>query len=288
MKIAIIGASGYLGWNIFQKFRKQDFTNLVIGTFFKSKKSDELVYLDITNQKEVGNFLRKYLPDFVIMLAGNKNISECEKKSEYAHKINVDPIEFLISSIKEYSLETKIIFTSSDYVFDGSTGNYQDSDSPNPKTVYGHNKLEAEELLKNSGVSYKVIRTSAVIGSGGVFWEWLKGELVQDIEISLFSNVYFSPTPITLLIEMYQKIIENYDEIDSSILHVVGEKRLNRYDFAKLCSELINDSKAHLISEEVNLEDTLFQYDLSLVASDYVTRNKELEFNDYLKMELSY
>ena len=286
MRIAIIGASSFIGWHIFQTFRNQDFVSSVIGTCFKCNKSDELVRLDITNQKEVGNFLKEHLPDFVLMIAGNKNVSECEKKSEFARQINVEPVQFLINSIKEYSLKTKIIFTSSDYVFDGSTGNYEDSDSPKPKTVYGDNKLEAEELLKESGLSYKVIRTSAVIGAGSVLLEWLKGELVKDVEISLFSNVYFSPTPISLLLEMFQKIIENYDEIDSSILHVVGEKRLNRYDFAKLCSELIYNSKAHLTSEEINLEDTLFQHDLSLVASDFVIKNKELEFNDYLKKAL--
>lgn len=286
MKIAIIGASSFIGWHIFQTFRSQKFASSVIGTCFKCSKSDELVRLDVTNQKEVDKFIHEYLPDFVLMIAGNKNVSECEKKSTLAHKINVRPIQFLINSINKYNLETKIIFTSSDYVFDGSSGNYQDSDSPKPKTVYGHNKLEAEELLKKSGLSYKIIRTSAVIGAGSVLLEWLKRELVKDEDISMFSNVYFSPTPISLLLEMFQKIIKNYDQIDSSILHVVGEKRLNRYDFAKLCSELIYNSKANLISEEINLENTLFQHDLSLVASEYVKRNKDFEFNDYLKKAL--
>lgn len=286
-KIVIIGASGFIGSTMFN-YLSQKLSNdyVVKGTYFSNKRANELQYMDITDSKRIEHYLLMEKPDFILMLAGSKDVKKCEMDYSFAYKMNTQPVEFIVDTIKKHELDTKLIFFSTDYVFDGEEGNYTTKDIPNPITNYGKTKLLAERVLFESNIDFKIIRTGAVMGKNGIFFDWLLRALNIENNVSVFDNVFFSPTPIQLLNEIVCALILNYENIPEKLLHIVGDQRLNRYQFAMMISRLIKTKCAYLIPENANLEQSLFHKDLSLNQSDFVRERQTKSLDEYLENEV--
>ena len=286
-KIVIIGASGFIGSTMFN-YLSQKLSNdyVVKGTYFSNKRSNELQYMDITDSKQIEHYLLMEKPDFILMLAGSKDVKKCEMDYSFAYKMNTQPVEFIIDTIKKHELDTEVIFFSTDYVFDGEKGNYTTKDIPNPITNYGKTKLLAERVLFESNIDFKIIRTGAVMGKNGIFFDWLIRALTTENDVPIFENMFFSPTPIQLLNEMVCELILNYEKIPEKLIHIVGDQRLNRYQFAMMISRLVETKCANLVPENANLEQSLFHKDLSLNQSDFVRERQTKSLDEYLENEV--
>jgi dTDP-4-dehydrorhamnose reductase len=140
--------------------------------------------------------------------------------------------------VEAYRVGCKIIYLSTDYVFDGYKGLYREEDTPRPINFYGLTKLIAEQIALSLNGS--VIRVSAVYGPGPgrpnfakVIWEKLsKGEIVEAAV-----DQYLSPTFNLHIGRALAKILRLGRDID--ILHVAGP-RLSRYDYALLVARVFN------------------------------------------------
>jgi len=287
-RVLIIGASGFLGYGLYRYF-PQNLSEkyLVTGTYCSSRSSDNLEKLDITSFKDLEEYVTRSLPDFIILAAGNKNVQECERNYSRAYALNSQPVESLITIITQHKLATRLIYFSTDYVFDGKTGQYKDTDIPAPSTNYGKTKFLAEQALLTSGIDFKIIRTAAIMGKGGIFFDWLIRKLTSEKRVSMYDNVFFSPTPLTFLAEMVAATLENFDNIPQQILHIVGEKRVNRYQFALLVNSVLK-SDVTICAENNSDICALFQHDLSMVPSDIINTWRKRNFEDYLSDEIQH
>lgn len=142
-KILIIGGSGSLGKQLVQDLKGDYNLIATTGTYFKNKNSG-LVPLDITNRNEVDYFFRRENPDIVIVTAAKTNVEACEINPNETFKVNVEGLENVIAN----SRNKKIIFYSTDTVFDGTKRLYNEEDIPNPINSYGQSKLEGEKLIR--------------------------------------------------------------------------------------------------------------------------------------------
>ncbi len=284
-KVAIIGASSFIGFELFN-FLETYYE--VIGTYYKHQKDTRMIKVDITNHDDIQTFLLKNKPHFLIWLSANKNVKECENDYESAYRLNTKSVKYVIDILLKNRLETKLIYFSSDYVFEGKRGNYKDkeTDTLKPNTIYGQTKYNSEQLLNNSAIDYKIIRPCAVMGKNGVFFSWLTNALKKEKEIQAFSNIYFTPTPIGLLSEVIKNLIDEYYSIEESVLHVVGNKKLSRYEFALLIKNLSPVFKAHLIPTKVDYNNNYFQPDISLIQSDIVHKWVKKGLIEYLQQEV--
>jgi len=290
-KILIIGASGFIGGRLYTYLKNVDQKLEVMGTYYSNKRFPELIYLDVTDYLSLKSLIINNKFDFIFLLSGIKDLKSCESDYNKTYILNYMPIEYIIDIIESNKLHTKLIFMSSDYVFDGLKGNYTDDDIPNPNTNYGRTKFLAEQSLLKSKISYKIVRSSAVVGKGGTFFDWII-EQFNSCQVELFSNVYFTPTPVTFLCEVLYRLIIDFDTIDKSILHIVGEKKMSRYDFGVMVyefykSKLNMKTNVNLVPKELQLENTLFRRDLSMIQSTFVRRYQNRKFEDYIKEEIS-
>ena len=287
IKISIIGASSFIGYRLYRYLSNFDNFKLK-GTYNLNKKDSNFDRVDIMNKNNLKDNLIKEKPDFILWIAGSKNVKECEKNYNFAYSMNTKPIECLIDIINNNCkiIKPKVLFFSADYVFDGTSGGYKDNDRPNPMTNYGKTNLLAEKVLEKSVIDYKIIRTAAVMGKGGIFFNWLLKVINEEKEIEVYSNTYFSPTPVEFLNENIKNIIVNYEKIGSKIIHIVGEKSLSRYEFASKLAKLIKKDNVKLYPQEVNIKSSLFQRDLSLIQSRFVKKNQVKDFWDYIEEEV--
>tara|TARA_B100001175_G_scaffold317794_1_gene336499 strand:- start:7043 stop:7876 length:834 start_codon:yes stop_codon:yes gene_type:complete len=256
-KILVIGASGFIGNYFFLELKKvSNFS--VFGTYYSNKK-EGLIYLDYTNPRELNKILKYINPEIIIWAAGIKNIDDLESNHSLAEKHNLIPVKNLVKFQNKVKHNINLIFISSDYVFDGKKGEYTTDDYPNPDTIYGKSKLDAEHYIKSNSPFHIIIRVGSVIGLGSNFWDWIIGKLKLNQKIELYDDV-FSPTPIDIL---YKAIIKSIELKLNGLYHVSGDRCMSRYDFGLLISKSLK-TKSKLI--KTNKENN-FQKNRSLVRS---------------------
>jgi len=159
--LLIIGASSFLGNKIFTSFSKK---YNVIGTYF-SKQFDDFQYLDIRSEKEVQDIIKKVSPDTVILPSAFTNVDLAETDKETAWAVNVLGTRNVAKACKENN--AKLVYFSSDYIFDGENSPYSEEAESDPLNYYGKTKLEGEKKVIDSGAEYLIVRPAIMYGYNG-------------------------------------------------------------------------------------------------------------------------
>ncbi len=244
-KVLITGASGYLGFNLLNFLSTHGFDT--VGLDIRNPYNLEQIHLvDITDQSSLDELIHRVCPDILIHTAGIKNIELCEKEPDLTFRTNIEATTNIINSLVKSSPQTKLIFISSDYVFDGVRGNYTESDTPNPTTVYGKSKLAAEQQITDSSINHLIIRTSNLFGKGGGFYGFVKQAIEHNEKLEAYSDTYFTPTYIDYFMHT---IIRAIKLNTNGLLHISGSQRVNRYQFARLIAAIYG--KEQLITHSI-------------------------------------
>ena len=154
MKVMIIGATGLLGRPLMRQWTGAE----LMGTGSRD--------LDIRDAARVRDLVEKNRPDWIVLAAAYTDVDGCEKDPTFAFAVNRDGVVNVANAAK--SLGTKLLFLSSDYVFDGTKSMpYEINDARNPQSVYGRSKAEAELRLLEILPDACIVRTSWLFGTGG-------------------------------------------------------------------------------------------------------------------------
>lgn len=239
-KILITGANGLLGQKTTELFRHETQHEVILTDLhenaFESRGFDYFP-MDITKKDEVKDAVKKYLPDIIINTAAFTNVDGCETERELSWKVNVDAVKnFIIASRINSS---KIIHISTDYVFDGKTGNYSETSKPAPLSYYGKSKLAGENALITSGIDFTIIRTMIIYGTGKNlrpnFAVWLINMLSENNQVKIVDDQFGMPTMVDDLGWALVKIV---DLNKSGIYHVCGSEYCSRFEFAVKLAEV--------------------------------------------------
>lgn len=124
-------------------------------------------------------------------------------------------------------INAKLIYISSDAVFDGKKGNYTEKDLPNPVTDYGRAKLVAEQAIKKNLSNFVIIRTSYIYGKSNNKWDKRTLKLIEKFksnirQLFVFTDMYRSPILVDNLADACWKFVnKNF----SGIIHIAGQKK---------------------------------------------------------------
>jgi len=141
MKIIIFGASGFLGAKLYDSFSLK---NEVIGTCMNRRKRDFL-RIDVTNRKEVEDFILNHKPDIIIDMIALTSSVACEREPGLCEQLNYQTAQNIVNACRK--VNAKMIFISSSYIFDGNKGDYREDDPPLAKNQYAKTKLMAEKAV---------------------------------------------------------------------------------------------------------------------------------------------
>jgi dTDP-4-dehydrorhamnose reductase len=158
MNIIVIGASGLVGSAIYKSLIDQ---NEVVGTYNKYK-IENLKKLDLTDSIKTANFFKSRDWDIIVCCSALTNVDYCEKHPNESYLNNVVAIENLLNS--QQNSKAKIIYISTDYVFNGKNGPYSERDLTDPISIYGKHKLIAENIIMGHSKNNVVIRVTNVFG----------------------------------------------------------------------------------------------------------------------------
>lgn len=157
LKVLVTGVSGQLGFDIFSQLKSKGIE--CVGT----KPQD----FDITNEDEVFEYINKISPTVVVHCAAYTAVDNAQDDEDLCRLINVNGSENIAKACAK--LDAKMLYISTDYVFDGEgTEPFETDSKTNPLNVYGKSKLDGEKAVLENCKSSFILRTSWVFGENGM------------------------------------------------------------------------------------------------------------------------
>jgi dTDP-4-dehydrorhamnose reductase len=201
MKILITGSNGLLGQKLVYLLKSKSNVECIATARGDNRINDKQGYifetLDLTNRENVNAIINKYRPDCIIHTAAMTNVDECELKPDECDLNNVKATTNIVDACKNYN--PHLIYISTDFVFDGTSGPYSEEDTTNPLSVYAKSKLDAEKIVAASGHPFSILRTMIVYGITDDVQRsniilWTKNSLEQGKDIRVINDQFRGPT----------------------------------------------------------------------------------------------
>lgn len=212
-RVLITGGNGLLGRSIIS-CNENRFELLVTGKrkFLSNGNDNRYSPLDILDSNQCDKVFSKFKPDYVIHAAAMTHVDKCEEDPDTCNSVNVDGTNNILKTCEKYG--SHLIFISTDFIFDGKNGSYSENSKPNPISIYGMSKWNAEKLIRTSTIDWSIVRTSLVMG----YFEdlmtsniilWAREKLSKGQEISIVNDQIRTPTWSMDLAEGCFLLIEN-------------------------------------------------------------------------------
>ncbi|MBP7687510.1 MAG: SDR family oxidoreductase [Thermoflexales bacterium] len=227
MKALVIGASGQVGGALVQVLAERGHT--AVGTYRQQSRPD-LIALDTADSNAVEQLLGRLQPDWIFYPAGLSWVDLCECESERCFNENVRwPVAVATLAAQQ---GVGFVYFSSEYVFDGEAGPYDEQAVPRPLSVYGRSKLAAEHELVTVNPAVTIVRTTVVYGP-----EFQQKNFIYQL-IAKTSRGETLPVPTdqistpTYNCDLAAASIECAERRVTGAINLVGPDRLDRYAFA--------------------------------------------------------
>jgi len=229
LRLLITGASGQLGAYLLRELADRRFT----VTAWSGSRSGELfgfplTPIDLTDRAAVAAAFRVARPDAVIHCAALSGVAHCYREPRMAESVNVGGTRLLAELAAE--ARVRLLYVSTDLVFDGQRGGYREEDAPAPLSIYGRTKWLAEEVVLNCerGV---VARVSPLFGPSLIgrpsFFDEQVAALRKRRACTLFSDEWRTPLSLPTAARALIALAES-DQV--GVLHLGGPERMSRLE----------------------------------------------------------
>lgn len=219
MKILLTGAEGQLGTDCREVLRDG---NEVLGV--------DLPDVDVARPEDIEPVLTSFAPELIVHAAAYTQVDQAEDEREDAERVNVQATRWLARASEERNV--RLIFVSTDYVFDGSKPHpeaYEETDPVAPQTWYGVTKWKGEEAVREFCSNYVILRTAWLYGIGG--GNFLK-TILRVVRSGQFPRIvndqYGSPTWSRRLALQIRELLRD----GTGLYHAAGEGACTWYELA--------------------------------------------------------
>lgn len=236
----VTGASGFLGHAVMERFRAD---GPVVGIGHRHATPD-LKTVDIRDEQAFRTALDETQPDVVVHCAAYRDPDFCETEQDETRRLNVAPVRTLVATLPATA---RLVFISTDYVFDGTRPPYREDDERRPVNFYGQSKLEAEDIALERASSI-VLRIPLLMGRGPSFAEsGFIAKTVQAVEsgdrVSFDDQTMRFPTDIR---DVASAIAFLLNHQASGVYHYAGERGQTQYRWAMELAALMGIEADHI------------------------------------------
>jgi dTDP-4-dehydrorhamnose reductase len=234
--ILITGSNGLLGQKLVDLLSKEENIQLIATAKGDNRLPNQEGYvyqsLDITDSQQVNEVFAAYKPQIVIHTAAMTNVDTCESDLEGCESLNVKAVEYIVQACEKQG--SFLCHLSTDFIFDGADGPYDEEATPNPISIYGESKLKAEKIIQASSIRWAIARTVLVFGivpdmSRTNIILWVKKSLEEGKQINVVTDQFRTPTLAEDLAMGCWLIAQKEAE---GIFNISGEELLTPYEMA--------------------------------------------------------
>lgn len=233
--ILITGVNGLLGQKLVERLIERGTFDILATGRGKCRLPSEwkgytYTQMDITDQDQVERVVDGSRPSVVIHCASMTNVDQCETDRDGCFRQNVEAVAFIVEACKRH--HSHLIHLSTDFIFDGENGPYDERDAANPINFYGLTKLESENIVRQSGIDWAIVRTGLVYGisydmSRSNIVLWVKGALENGKQLTLVTDQFRTPT---LAEDLAEGCILIAEQKATGIYNISGKDFLTPYD----------------------------------------------------------
>ena len=234
MMILITGSNGLLGQKLVKHLTKNNIP-FIATSKGKNRNPDcmDASYstMDICSVEDIKSVFDRFIPTHVIHTAAMTNVDECEDFPLECEKLNVEATQLLFEAAQKIGAHFQLLST--DFVFDGLKGNYSETDTPNPLSVYALSKVSAENLvLTSSYPKFSIVRTIILYGKANNLSRsnivcWAKEALSKGQPMTIIDDQFRSPTWAD---DLAWACIRICDLQKTGIYHIAGPETMSIYD----------------------------------------------------------
>ena len=219
MKVLVTGVKGQLGYDVVKDLEKRGHQPIGVDR-------DEM---DLMDNEAIRTFIMNLKPEAIIHCAAYTAVDKAEEEVETCYQINAESVKVISECAKE--LDVKLIYISTDYVFDGTKeGEYVETDVPNPINVYGASKLKGEQYVQTLLEKYYIVRISWVFGvNGNNFIKTMRRLGSERDELNIINDQVGSPTYTADLAPL---LVDMMETDKYGIYHATNEETCSWYEFA--------------------------------------------------------
>lgn len=233
MKIAITGPNGLVGSRIIELLQNN-------FEFIPLSHKD----IDITNKEAVAQKLSSIEFDLLLHLAAYTNVDGAENDKSQTHLINVEGTSNIFHALEHTN--KKIIYISTDFVFDGVNPPFDEMSKPHPLGYYAQTKYDGEVVLQDTAMIVRISNPYGNITSEKPdLIMRLKQLLENGTELKMSTDSTITPTYIDDIAFALKHLMNNFS---NEIFHVVGPKSYSPYEVGKLIAKTFGLNE-HLVKE---------------------------------------
>ncbi|TMP43786.1 NAD(P)-dependent oxidoreductase [Pseudoalteromonas citrea] len=233
-KIAITGATGLMGRSLMTTLSSYFHT---LGTGF-SRAAGDIHKLDLNNESAITAFLDTHQPDALIHAAAERKPDVCEQSPEQTLALNVQATQFLAQQCKLRNI--RLIFISTDYVFDGTQAPYIENSATNPLNFYGQSKQQAEQAVLANSELHSVIRVPVLYGDVTYLAESAVTVIAEQIsETQPSKHDHWAvryPTHVEDIALTLKDLLKQPDNL-GGIFHISNHQAMSKYDMACIIAD---------------------------------------------------
>ncbi|REK09847.1 MAG: NAD(P)-dependent oxidoreductase [Planctomycetota bacterium] len=246
-RLLIVGASGFVGSRLALAARER-FD--VVCTGRRPPGEAGWVEIDITDAASVERAFEQARPRYVALLAAMSNIDRCEVERELAERVNVEGAVNVARACSRHG--ARLLFTSTDAVFDGTAGIYHEDDPPCPANFYGETKARAERAVADVLPSAVIVRLSLVLGTsaasgGNSYLEKVAGNLKAGNPIISPTYEVRNPIDVGTLCTLLTELL--LEEGAAGIFHIGASDKISRYELARAIALRLGGDPALIVPQ---------------------------------------
>jgi dTDP-4-dehydrorhamnose reductase len=238
MRVLLIGATGLLGSALQQEWDGDE----LIGVGSRDA--------DIRDESQVRQLLKRTRPEWTVLAAAYTDVDGCERDPQRAHDMNCVGAMNVARAARD--ARSKLLYVSTDYVFDGSKGAPCEPNDPVcPINVYGRSKADAEKDLREILPDCCILRTSWLFGANGrCFPNTILARAQSEKKLRVVADQIGRPTYNRDLARVIVRLVRAGAR---EILHAANEGACSWFDFA--CAVLRTAGLSDVTVEAVRTED---------------------------------
>ena len=243
-KILVTGYAGQLGYDCVKELNKRGYQN-VSGIDIKD--------LDLTDEAKVMSYITEFAPDVVMHNAAWTAVDKAEENVELVKKINTYAPKYIANACK--ACGAKMVYISTDYVFDGKGDIPFEIDSPRTGlSVYGKTKSEGEDMVRNTIDEHFIVRISWVFGKNGNNFvkTMLKLADMGKTELNIVSDQIGS---VTYTADLARLLVDMIETEKYGTYHATNEGFISWAEFAEEIFKIKNlEVKVNYVTTEEYLK----------------------------------
>jgi dTDP-4-dehydrorhamnose reductase len=244
----ITGASGQLGGHVVAELRSQAPAGTIVGISHSPAENPGIInaVVDLADPTAIAAVLVKHRPTHIIHLAAVTAVADAWRDPQRATAVNTDATAQIADWANQHS--AKMLFVSTDMVFDGETAPYDEDDEPQPLSCYGRTKAAAERAICELPGAL-IVRLPLMYGFPAAPRETTFVKQVAALRagepLTLFTDEY--RTPISL-IDAARALLALATSDVRGVIHVAGPERMSRYEMGVRFASALDIPHPNLIA----------------------------------------